>query len=320
MISLVVPVFNMEQYLLRCMTRLLNQNGDYEIILVNDGSTDGSGDLCDRYATEYPNLVRVIHKENGGLSSARNAGIDVAQGEFVIFPDPDDWVENNFVSHLMELQKKYNPDLLCIGHYIDSDIGPVSVNKGVGLQQMDSAQAQKALLVSPCINGFAWNKLYHMEIIRFNRIRFLDNVGTTEDLDFTFRYLKYCHQVIFSPEDRLYHYYQHRGAATHSSFSCRKLESIRTYEKIIMYSKDQELIRVAEEEICNTAINLIWSYKNSHLQDDEVWMQLRWYLRKYLKQYCTSKRYGFSRKIQAVLAYCMPKLYVKLKNQVNQEI
>lgn len=118
----------------------------------------------------------------------------------------------------------------------------------------------------------------------------------------------------------MYHYYQRSGAATHSNFSRRKLESIRTYEKIISASMDEELIRAAEEEICNTAVNLIWSYQNSHFQDDEAWKQLRYYLKRYLKQYCTSSRYGPGRKIQAVLAYCVPTLYVALKNRVNQEV
>lgn len=320
MISLVVPIFNMEQYLSRCMKRLLNQNGDYEIILVDDGSTDSSATLCDGYAANHPQLVRVIHKENGGLSSARNAGMDAAQGEFVIFPDPDDWVEANFVDQLMELQEQYHTDLLCVGHYVDFDTCTVPANEGQVLQQMDGIQAQKALLIPPCINGFAWNKLYHLEIIRSNGLRFLDDVGTTEDLDFAFRYLQHCKQVVFSPEDRLYHYYQHSDAATHSSFSRRKLEAIRTYEKIIVASTDAELIRAAEEEICNTAVNLVWSYQNSHLRDDESWKQLRQNLKRYLRQYCTSSHYDSGRKVQAVLAYCTPKLYAWLKNRVSQEV
>ena len=114
----------------------------------------------------------------------------------------------------------------------------------------------------------------------------------------------------------MYHYYQRRGAATHSNFSRKQLESIRTYEKMIVASTDKELIRAAEEEICNTAINLIWSYQNNHFQDDEVWRQLRYYLKRYLKQYFTSKHYGCGRKLQAVLAYCVPQLYVALKKQV----
>ena len=105
MLTLVVPIYNMEKYLARCMDSLLGQScRDFEIILVDDGSTDSSGTLCDSYAARYPELVRVIHKPNGGPSSARNAGLDAARGEFVTFPDPDDWVEPDYVGSFLRLQ------------------------------------------------------------------------------------------------------------------------------------------------------------------------------------------------------------------------
>ena len=115
MVSIVVPVYNMEKFLPRCMDTLVSQSSDYEIILVDDGSTDRSPELCDDYRQRYPSLVRVIHKRNSGLSSARNAGIEAAKGTYVIFPDPDDWVEPNYVSKMVEFQNYYQPDLLCVG-------------------------------------------------------------------------------------------------------------------------------------------------------------------------------------------------------------
>lgn len=320
MVSLVVPVFNMKQFLPRCMDSVLRQKGEYEIILVNDGSTDGSKELCDRYYSEYSDMVRVVHKENGGLSSARNAGIDAAQGEYIIFPDPDDWVELNFVERLMELQKHFSPDLLCIGHFIDFDNYSVPANESQPLKQMGKEQAEKALLIPPSMNGFAWNKLYHMDIIRSHELRFLDDVGTTEDLDFAYRYLQYCKKIVFSPGDRLYHYYQRSGAATHSRFSRKKMESIRAYEKIIATTRNKEMVRAAKEEICNTVVNLIWSYRESRAENEESWEQLRQYLKRYLKYYCASHRYGTGRKVQAIMAYFMPKLYVYLKRRFSKEV
>ena len=107
MISVIVPVYNMKIYLKRCMKTLIMQTQDnYEIILVDDGSTDGSSEICDEYAKENPDLIRVIHKENGGLSSARNAGIEEATGRYIIFPDPDDWVEPDYLKAFVELKKK----------------------------------------------------------------------------------------------------------------------------------------------------------------------------------------------------------------------
>lgn len=320
-ISVIVPVYNLKLLLPRCMNSLLKQTAsNYEVILVDDGSTDGSDKLCDQFADKYPGFVRTIHKVNGGLSSARNAGMDIAQGLYVIFPDPDDWVEPNYILRLSELQNQYQPDLLCVGYYVNTDKENVPVNEGQEIKCIDGVVAQRTLLIPPKMGGFAWNKLYHLNIIKEHGLRFLDDVGTTEDLDFAFRYLQYCDAVCFDPSTRIYHYYQRSGAATHSSFSKKKLESIRTYEKMIDASTDGELIRAAEEEICNTAINLIWSYQNSHLKDDEVWKQLRYYLKRYIKLYCTSNRYGYGRKVQAILAYCVPKLYVRLKNRFNRDV
>lgn len=320
-IVIIVPVYNLKSLLPRCIDSLLAQTyKNYEIILIDDGSNDGSELICDQYAKRFPDRVCCIHKLNGGLSSARNAGIDGANGKYVIFPDPDDWTDSGYLQQLINLQMKYSADLVCTGYCIDFDNHSIPANLGQKRQVMSKTEAQRALLLPPYISGFAWNKLYHLDIIRAHGLRFLDDVGTTEDLDFAYRYLQFCEKIVFSPEDRFYHYYQRSGAATHSSFSRKKMESIRTYEKMIVTTTDKEMIRAAEEEICNTAVNLVCSFQESHIEDEEIWKQLRQYLRQYLKYYCTSQQYGIGRKIQAILAYYTPKLYAYLKRKINKEI
>ena len=319
MISIVVPIYNMEKLLPRCMDTLVKQSLAYEIILVDDGSTDSSPKICDDYMQMYPAFVRVVHKDNGGLSSARNAGMDVARGKYVIFPDPDDWVELDSVSQMVELQNYYQTDLLSVGYYVDTDEKCVPANEGQKPNCMDGVAAQRALFIPPKMGGFAWNKLYHLDIIRKYNLRFLDNVGTTEDLDFTYRYLIHCDTVCFVPSIRLYHYYQRSGAATHSKFSLKKMETIRTYEKIIESSKDDKLIQAAREEICNTAINLIWQYQNSNLQDKDVLKKLQRYARNYLRNYLHSTQYGKGRKLQAIMACHIPAVYTFLKNRVTKD-
>lgn len=302
------------------MTSLLSQTcSEYEMILVDDGSTDQSAFICDRYAEKYPERVRTVHKKNGGLSSARNAGMSIAKGNYVIFPDPDDWVEPDYVESLLQIQSQYQPDLACVGHFIAYDHGEVLSNQGQKGIQMDAQSAQKALLIPPCMNGFAWNKLYHLDLIRKHQLTFLDDVGTTEDLDFAFRYLQYCNKVYFAPDVGVYHYYQRTGAATHSVFSRRKIDSIHTYEKIIEAKVGQtDLVQAAREEICNIAINLLWAYQNEGCDDLEAKEKLQDYLRENIGVYLQSKRYGFGRKIQAILAQVSPKLYCKFKNKVTK--
>lgn len=320
MISLVVPVYNMERYLDRCMNALLTQRGDYEVIMVDDGSIDDSAKMCNQYALKYPEVVHVIHKRNGGLSSARNAGMEVARGEFVVFPDPDDWVEAGYVSTFLELQKKYDADLVGVGYFIDYENERQSVNEGQKLKVMGAREAQRSLFYTPSMGGFAWNKLFRMDIIRKHKLRFLDDVGTTEDLDFVFRYLRYCDKIVFSPEAQTYHYYQRPGAATHSGFSPKKMESIHTYEKIIQISRNPDVVCAAHEEICNSAINLICSYLESHDEDKRVYQKIRSYIKREFLHYLKSRRYGYGRKIQAFLALCVPKIYVIIKNIISRKV
>lgn len=111
--SILVPVYNVEQYLNQCLESLIDQNSNsYEIVLVDDGSTDLSGEICDEYMEKYPELIRVIHKENAGLLMARRTAIKVAKGKYFIFVDSDDFVEKSMLSTFDEIIKKYNPDMI----------------------------------------------------------------------------------------------------------------------------------------------------------------------------------------------------------------
>lgn len=316
MLTLAIPVYNMESLLPRCMDTMLAQTSrDFEILLIDDGATDGSAAMCERYAAEHPGFIRAIHKPNGGLSSARNAGIDAARGEFIIFPDPDDWVEPEYVQKLMELQKQHDADLVCTGYYVDTDTACVPGSADADAACMAAQDAQKALLIPPYLSGFAWNKLYRLSIIRAHALWFLDDVGITEDLDFAYRYLAHVKTVCHAPAMRTYHYYQRTGAATHSGYTPRKLGSVRTYEKIAAdcADRDPELKAAALEEICVTAVNLLWAWEMGDRKDREGRRKLLAYIRQYLPVHLKSRRYGIGRKLQALTAAVSPRLFALLK-------
>lgn len=115
LISIVVPVYNVEKYLVRCLDSIINQSiREIEIILVDDGSTDISGDICDKYALQ-DERIKVIHKENGGLVSARQAGIKVASGQYIGFVDSDDWIESNMFQSLYKEAVLNNADAVAEG-------------------------------------------------------------------------------------------------------------------------------------------------------------------------------------------------------------
>ena len=113
MISVIVPVYNVEKYLSKCVESIINQTyKDLELILVDDGSLDNSGNICDNYA-KNDNRIKVVHKENGGLSSARNAGLDIASGEYISFVDSDDWIDENAYEELVKKIVSANANIIC---------------------------------------------------------------------------------------------------------------------------------------------------------------------------------------------------------------
>lgn len=321
MVTLAIPIYNQEHFLHRCMRSILSQtNGDYEVVLIDDGSTDGSPEICDAYAAEHPERVQVIHKPNGGLSSARNSGIDAARGDFIVFPDPDDWVEPDYVEALLHYQRVYSADMVCLGHYVDTDDASIPSNLHTQTAVMYGQQALHGLLMEQQMEGFCWNKLYRVDLIREHDLRFSNELGDTEDLGFTYRYLSYCETVCHIPSRRVYHYYQHRSSSTRRSFSVEKLGTLKTFEFIMSdsASRDPELSRFAANKICTEAVNLLWDYENSELKLPKVRSSLLRHIRSSLAQYLMSDNISFGRKLQTLLAAVSPGLFVLVKKSVRR--
>lgn len=321
MVTMIVPIYNMERYLSRCVDSLLRQScRDFEIILVNDGSSDGTAQICDRYAAQYPDLVRVLHKPNGGPSAARNAGLDAVRGEFVIFPDPDDWVEPDYVESLLSHQRQYDADMVCVGHYIDTDEGCAVDRADQETCILTSEQAQRGLLLPPGLQGFSWSKLYRMDIIRAHELRFQEDLFITEDLYFAYCYLPHCRNICYAPSVRSYHYCQSDDSITADVFSRRKLGMLYVMERIIAdcEDRDPELAQAARDVVCTSAVNLLWMLKKSDSKDPETIAYLRRCIRQTLPGYLRSGTYGNGRKIQAILAMVCPELFMQLKNMVRK--
>ena len=121
LISIIIPVYNVEQYLSRCIDSVINQTyKNLEIILIDDGSTDDSGEICDEYALK-DNRIKVMHKQNGGVSSARNEGLDISKGNYIGFIDSDDFIEKDMYEFLYDLLTKNNCDISCCNKFIFKD-------------------------------------------------------------------------------------------------------------------------------------------------------------------------------------------------------
>lgn len=179
MISVIVPVYNVEPYLRKCLDNVINQTyRDLEILIVDDGSTDDSGRICDEYA-EQDERVRVFHTENRGLSCARNLGLDEAQGEWIGFVDSDDWIELDMYECLLSRALETGADVVECEHYKEFDRKTIPVKKQE--QLMTGMEAVRALLKRKLINA-VWNKLYKrqcFEGIRYPEGRVFEDIATT---------------------------------------------------------------------------------------------------------------------------------------------
>lgn len=203
MISVIVPVYNVEAYLARCLDSILTQTySNLEIILVDDGTKDSSGVICDEYAAK-DSRIRVIHKENGGLSSARNVGIDLAQGEYIAFVDSDDWLEPDAYRQLLELARKYDVKLVCGGRY---DVQCETGEKTLGLcpprEEVITAEALlKRIFTWDNIDSAAWDKLYHrslFEQIRYPLGKIVEDVPTTYRIALRAERAAMCNQPVYN--------------------------------------------------------------------------------------------------------------------------
>ena len=308
MITAVVPVYNMENYIDRCMETLLNQTYSmYEVLLVDDGSTDNSIQICEEYAQKYGDKVRCIHKINGGLSSARNCGIEYARGQYIIFPDPDDWVESDYLEHFAELRTAYPNALVCTGYAVEYENGETIHTKKDSLKKFSRQNGLLRLIQTPSMGGFAWNKLYDLRIIQDNQLRFLDDVGTKEDLDFAARYIKCIDQVVYAPNYVTYHYFQRAGSATWSGYSQKRFEGLHVYEKIIADNPDDaKLIRAAKRSICSASLNLLAMYLKDEIEQPYQWEVLVNNIRNNCKTVFFDSSCNIKRKMAVLAAYINP--------------
>ncbi len=204
-ISIIVPVYKVEQYLRRCLDSIASQTfTDWECILIDDGSPDKSGAICDEYA-EKDSRFRVIHQKNKGVSAARNAGLDAARGEWIGFVDSDDWVEKEFFQISLKEAENYDADCLILGYALsDGKKDFKTILPPAGLLDLSTDIASE--WQGP------WSKLFKSTVL--TTIRFPIGISIAEDMLFTFSIYSSTYKVFGLPLIA-YHYFQNPASATH---------------------------------------------------------------------------------------------------------
>lgn len=221
LLTIVIPVYNVEEYIEKCILSCSNQNiskTDYEIILVNDGSPDNSIEICERLAKEIKN-ISIISQKNKGLSGARNTGLRHSKGEYVWFVDSDDWIEENCLKTITEVIKKEQSEIFWLGHDVvkkDNVIGKFIPNK------IDKPISGEEFFVNHLKNQFyIWKFIYKRSFLLENNLTFYEGI-LYEDLEFTPRALHVSKACFTLPQ--VYYHYLMRDGSIINNIKCKNIE------------------------------------------------------------------------------------------------
>lgn len=224
MISIIVPVYNVEKYLPQCLDSLISQTyRDIEIILVDDGSPDRCPEICDEYA-RMDGRIAVIHQPNAGVSAARNAGLGIAKGQYIGFVDPDDWASPEMFGSMLKSMRDAQADLAVCGYAYCREDGSADEKRPYprkAPETMTQKEAMKRLSdLPPTVRHVVWNKLFHKNLLQ--GISFPEHLQASEDVWFLTEYLLRIHNAVVVHEP--YYYNRVRdGSATHGGLNIHNL-------------------------------------------------------------------------------------------------
>ena len=263
-ISIIVPIYKVEKYLDRCINSILNQTfKDFELILVDDGSPDRCGDICEEYAKK-DKRIKVIHKENGGLSDARNAGLDIAKGEFVGFVDSDDFIHKDMYMILYDTLVKSKSDISqCKFKYFskENELNKNIINDGK-YKIYNNIDAIEEIMDNKNLNANVWNKLYKREL--FREIRFPK--GKIHEDEFVTYKVFYRAKTISYVNKELYYYFSNdtgimKNLNINSKFDW--IEAIEERNEFLLSIKEKNLFNKSNSYLFFNLIKLRYNIKKS---------------------------------------------------------
>lgn len=244
-VSVVVPIYNVEKYLIRCVESIINQSyKNLQVILVDDGSTDSCPQICDEYL-EKDKRIEVIHKANGGLSEARNFGIDKATGDYITFVDSDDFINDKFIEYLLKLLNENNADIACCSFQRFSNENEVNRTENkIRVEQFNGIEAIENLCYQKEIKNSACAKIYRRKL--FEDVCY--PVGKLyEDLGTTYKLLFKAKKVVWSQKEYYYYFYRPDSIMNYK-FSIKNMDRINLSKELL------DFVEVNIPEIKDAAI------------------------------------------------------------------
>ena len=314
MISIIIPVYQSVRTLKRCTDSIQKQTySNWEAILIDDGSNDGSEILCD-VISKQDSRFRVIHTNNQGAATARNLGIQMAKGEYLAFADSDDWMEPKMLEILKGMFLTNQIDCVSCGYYLHLRNGKVSQTiKFLSKKPLQGDDAIKALLQKQYYRGFLWNKMFSVKTVCKNRYSLIlsEDLKVCEDLYFLFYLLTKGMKIQYIPYP-LYHHYNHSDSLM-GKFDQYRLTELKAYEKM---KQEPEISSQIQRLLCcregEAAINLM---PYVLLSGDKALAKKLWQQgRAILIPFCLCNAFTIYEKIRMIQIFCFPVFTIKLLN------
>jgi|GEM_PF-511300 len=318
LITVAIAVYNTKPYLNRCIDSILAQTYlNVEVIIVDDGSTDGSAQSCDNYSASHTN-VHVIHKENGGLSTARNAGIEQATGKYICFLDSDDYLEPDYLSVLHRNIVKEDADISVCGYYKDKLNKTIVAQNAGTYKVMDYEQAMYAMFCDTSFGACAWNRLNRMSIINDNNLRYDPELLVSQDNVWGCEYYSHCKKIVYDPTP-LYHYVSNESSVCHriratGSLNPRNLRALVALRKTeaLVQNKSDFIQSAFRWRYVRTYVRLMLNLYYAHSEDLGMIRSTRDEIRKYISLYRKHPASGFMDKQLVNLIAFSPRLFFTL--------
>ena len=315
-VSIIIPVYNMEEYVKECFESIANQTyTNLEIIFVDDGSTDRSGELCDVFA-QNDARVKVIHKQNGGVSNARNMGLEYASGEYIAFADPDDTMDIDMIQKLIDYIKKFDADAaFCRFHTDHIKDGSLQYFQAIEDKVGNADHALMQMLTKLAYGTMVWNKLFKKELIYSGNdfVHFDSSLKCGEDELWLFEVILKANKVVYIP-DELYNWRIRRGSTYHKNdVSDIKVMDVVAQEKVLAVIDDKESL-VYAKLMLNINKKIYQYLVNSYLQNkNEYYCIFYKYYKIYTPYWFKSDSVSLLAKIKRIIIVSSMKLKLNRK-------
>lgn len=324
LVSIIIPAYNVEKYIARCLNSICKQTyQDIEIIVVDDGSKDKTGVICKKFQ-KADSRISIYHQINNGVSNARNSGIQYATGKYLIFVDADDWMDYDMIEFMVHGIESSNSDIFACGYYINDK--PYLHTDNACEDKISSRDFVKLCLEKNkvILGTTLWNKILKKDIVNKMLELFDEKLTLGEDMDFLVRYLLGCNLGSYSLTPK-YHYFRRNDSAV-ASVNERSLSVIAAHKKLYKYfSEDSQIETLLQNRLADSTYTLLHMAKNAGLMDKQIIYKLQKVLKDvpydlYVKDMNLRNKLSYTMLVRSYITYVLYGLITRGKaNEKNRD-